>query len=286
MVFYLLVTFVGLVSAAALVLWLLYGGSPWPAAPPRVVEGGRLLRVIELDPKGLTIGYEDGGWAVCENFELRVSEDGGVKSLLIRGTFVKDFTEEPDGGLVKSSSEELLYGDAAYAVALDGSFARRVVDAGEWDRARKFGPEELDSEFTSSERRFYFYKGETLPEGGATAGGAPLTRLGVGGAEPKSWLLSEGGRYAAGFSHTSRRRPLKLPSLIPLFGVDDRIIAGTMYVDLFDGATGERLARAAGGHKGSSDMYVFQQATWFDARYFAMPLDEGFGSWLVGALPE
>jgi hypothetical protein len=56
-------------------------------------------------------------------------------------------------------------------------------------------------------------------------------------------------------------------------------------VDLFDGVTGQRLARATKGHKGSYDMYVFRQAVWFDGRYFAMPLDHWFESWLVGALP-
>ena len=119
-----------------------------------------------------------------------------------------------------------------------------------------------------------------------TKGGLPLLRLGLGGAEPTGWLLSEGGRYAAGFSHTSRRRRFKRPSLLPFSGEDDRIIDGTMYVDFFDGLTGERLARATKGHKESFDMYVFRQAVWFDRRYFAMPLDNWFGSWLVGVLPE
>jgi hypothetical protein len=32
-------------------------------------------------------------------------------------------------------------------------------------------------------------------------------------------------------------------------------------------------------------MYVFQKAVWFDGRYFAMPLDVWFGSWLVGVPP-
>jgi hypothetical protein len=59
-----------------------------------------------------------------------------------------------------------------------------------------------------------------------------------------------------------------------------------MYVDIFDGATGGRLARASEGRQGSYDMYVFRQATWFDGRYFAMPLDHWFGSWLVGVMPE
>lgn len=40
------------------------------------------------------------------------------------------------------------------------------------------------------------------------------------------------------------------------------------------------------GHQGSFDMYVFRQATWFDGRYFAMPLRHSFGSWLVGVMPE
>ncbi len=39
---------------------------------------------------------------MCRNSELRVSEEGGLKSLLIRGTFVKDFTVRPDGSLVQS----------------------------------------------------------------------------------------------------------------------------------------------------------------------------------------
>ena len=285
-VLYLLVAVVTLLVVAAVVVWLLYGGSPWPAAPPQVVEGARWLRVVELDQKGLTIDNGDGSWMVCENFELRVSEEGGVKSLLIRGTFVKDFTREPDGRLVQSSSEELLYSDAAYAVALDGSFAQRKVDEGAWSRARPLKPEESQTEFgAGASRRFSYYQGETLPKGGTTAGGVPLTRLGVGGAESEGWLLSEGGRYAAGFSHTTRRRRFKRPSLIPFLGGDDRILDGTMYVDLFDGVTGQRLARATKGHKGSYDMYVFRQAVWFDGHYFAMPLDHWFGSWLVGALP-
>jgi hypothetical protein len=180
----------------------------------------------------------------------------------------------------------LLYGDDAFAVALDGSFARRKVDEAAWSRARPLKPEESQTEFgPGSHRRFYYREGETLPRGGTTAGGLPLTRLGLGGTEPEGWLLSEGGGYAAGLSHASRRRPLKRPSLMPFSGEDDRIIGGTMYVDLFDGVTGQRLARATKGHKGSYEMHVFQRAVWFDGRYFAMPLDDWFGGWLVGVLP-
>jgi len=283
---YIVVIVVGLLLLAAVALFLIYGSLP--AAPPRVLEGARRLRVVELDPMGLTIDNGDGSWTVCENFEPRVSEEGGVRSLLIRGTFIKDFTRQPDGRLVKSDTEELLYGDSAYAVALDGSFAQRKVDEGVWERARRFGPGELDSEFTSSGRRFSLYQGETLPRGGATKGGLPLTGLKLAGAEAEGWLLSPDGRYVAGLSHTSRRRPFKKPSLIPFLGGggDDRIADGTMYFDILDGATGRVLARASKGHRGSYDMSVFRQATWFDGRYFAMPLEHSFGSWLVGVMPE
>jgi hypothetical protein len=285
-IIYLLVGVVALLMAALLVLYMLYGDSPWPAAPPQVVEGGRWLRVVGLDPEGLTVRDGENSWMVCDNFELRVSEEGGVKSLLIRGTLVKNYTREPDGRLVHSSSEELLYSDAAYAVSLDGAFGVRKVDGAAWGRGRRLKPEETETEFgAGAERRVSFYDGATLPPGRTTAGGLPLTRLGLGGAEPEGWLLAEG-RYVAGFSHTSRRRRFKKPSLIPFLGEDDRVTDGTMYVDLFDGATGERLARATKGHKGSFHMHVFRRAVWFDRRHFAMPLDPWFGVWLVGALPE
>lgn len=284
-VVYLVVIVVGLLLLAAVLLFLLYGSLP--AAPPRVVEGERLLRVVDLDSMGLTIKDDDGSWMVCTNFELRVSEEGGVKSLLIRGTLFKDFRKEPDGRYVQSDSTELLYGDDAYAVALDGSFATRKVDEGIWSRARRFTEEESGTEFGSGSKRVFFYHdGETLSRGGVTKGGLPLTRLGTGGAERESWQLSQEGRYVAGFSHTSRRRPFKQPSLIPFLGEDDRIADGTMYVDIFDGANGQRLARATKGHQGSYDMSVFRQARWFEGRYFAMPLRHDLGSWLVGALPE
>lgn len=277
---YIIVIMLGLVLLALLVLVLLYGSLP--AAPPRVLEGGRRLGVVELDPEGLTIKNDDGSWMVCRNFELRVAEEGGVKSLLIRGTYVKDYTRRPDGTFVHSDTEELLYGDSAYAVALDGTFARRKVDEGVWERARRFENGELDTEYASSDRRLFKSQGET-----PTKGGLPLKSLGVGGAESEGWLLSPDARYVAGFSHTSRRRPFKKPSLFPIFGGDDdRIADGTMYVDFFDGSTGERFARASEGHQGSYDFYVFQQATWFDGRYFAMPLKHSFGSWLVGVMPE
>jgi hypothetical protein len=116
-VLYLLVAVVALSVAAVFVLRLLFGDSPWPAAPPRVVEGGRRLGVVELDPKGLTINQGDGSWMVCRDFELRVSGEGGVESLLIRGTYLKDSRERlardegaqgllrherlPPGGLVR-----------------------------------------------------------------------------------------------------------------------------------------------------------------------------------------
>ena len=247
-VLYLGVAVVVLLAAAAAVLWLFYGDSPWPAAPPRVVEGGQSLRVVELDPGGLTIRSAENEWIVCQNFELRVSEEAGVKSLLIRGTFFKDFTARPDGSLVRSDAGGLLYSDAAYAITLEGQFRVRKVDAAAWSRARPLRPEESETEYgPGASRRFYYDKGETLPKGGTTAGGLPLTRLGVGGAESEGWLLSEGAGYAAGFSHTTRRRRFERPPLIP-FGGDDRILDGTMYVDLFEGATGGRLARATKGH--------------------------------------
>jgi hypothetical protein len=277
---YVIVVVAALLLLAALAFFILYGSLP--AAPPRVLEGESRLRVVEFDPEGLTIKNEDGSWYVCKKFELRVSEEeGGVKSLLIRGTFPKSLRREPDGRLVQSDTEELLYGAHAYAVALDGSFARRKVDEGVWERARRLGPDELDTEYTSSDRRLFNSQGGT-----PTKGGLPLKSLAVGGAESGGWLLSRDGRYVAGFSHTSRRRPFKRPSLIPFLGEDDRIADGTMYVDIFDGATGERRARASKGHRGSYDMYVFRQATWFGGRYFAMPLDHAFGSWLVGVMPE
>jgi hypothetical protein len=276
---YIIVVMLALVLLALVALLLLYGSLP--AAPPRIVEGETRLRVVEFDPEGLTIKNEDGSWMACRNFELRVSEEGGVKSLLIRGSYIKNYTRRPDGTFVQSDTEELLYGDNTYAVALDGSFAQRKVDEAVWERARRFKPGELDTEYASSDRRLFKSQGE-MP----TKGGLPLKSLGVGGAESEGWLLSTGGRYVAGFSHTSRRRPFKKPSLMPFSGEDDRIADGTMYVDIFDGSTGERLARASKGHQGSYDMYVFQQATWFDGRYFAMPLKQSFGSWLVGVMPE
>ena len=285
LILYLVVVVVGLLFVAALALYMLYGSLP--ASPPRVVEGERLLRVVRLDSMGLTIKNEDGSWMVCRNFELRVLEEGGLKSLLIRGTFVKDFRKEPDGRLVQTDAKELLYSDDAYAVALDGSFATRKVDEGAWSRARRFTEEESETEYGAGSKRVYFYHdGETLPRGGETRGGLSLTRLATGGAELEGWQLSQEGRYVAGFSHTSRRRPFKRPSLIPFLGEDDRIADGTMYVDIFDGATDRRLAQATKGHQGSYDMYVFHQARWFEGRYFAMPLTNDFGSWLVGALPE
>jgi hypothetical protein len=128
---YLLVGAVALLMAALLVLYVLYGDSPWPAAPPRVAEGGRWLRVVGLDPEGLTVRDGENSWMVCDNFELRVSEEGGVKSLLIRGTLVKNYTREPDGRLVHSSSEELLYSDPAYT-----SSAGRSGSTGATSRCR------------------------------------------------------------------------------------------------------------------------------------------------------
>jgi hypothetical protein len=289
-VVYLLVGVAALVVASVLVLWLLYGGSPWPTAPPRVEEGGQWLRVVRLKPWGLTVKLADGHWAVCQNFELRVLEEGGVKSVLIRGTFFlreAEFTEQPDGRVVMSRPVENAYSDEIYAVTLDGAARTREADEAAWSRARALTPEESQTEFGPGRHRMFSYdKGETLPRGGVTGGGLPLTSLELGGAEPSGWLLSQGGRYAAGFSHTSRRRLLKRPSLIPFGGEDDRIIAGTMYVDIFEGATGRRVARATQGHKESYDMYVFRQAVWFEGRYFLMPLDHRFEGWLVGALPE
>jgi hypothetical protein len=289
-VLYLLVGVVALLVASVLVLWLFYGGSPWPAAPPRVVEGGRLLGVVSLDPMGMTAVYGEGRRAVCRSFELRVLGEGAVKSVLIRGTlFLREaeFTRQPDGGIVMTRPVERSYSEDIYAVTLDGDFRVRKVDEAAWSRARRLTPEESQTEYgPGSSRRVFYHQGETLPPGRTTAGGLPLTRLGVGGAESEGWLLSQGGRHVAGFSHTSRRRRFKRPSLLPFSGEDDRIIGGTMYVDVFDGATGQRLARASKGHKESYDYYVFQQATWFEGRYFVMPLDNWFGSWLVGALPE
>ena len=59
-----------------------------------------------------------------------------------------------------------------------------------------------------------------------------------------------------------------------------------MYVDIFDRASGKRLARASKGHAGSHEFYVFEEATWIEGRYFLMPLDSLFDSWLVGVMPE
>jgi hypothetical protein len=286
---YLLLAVVALPVVAAAVLWLLYGDSPWPAAPPRVEEGAGRLRVVVLDPEGLTIRRGDGGWSLCRGFELRVLEEGGEKSVLIRGTLY-----EWGVGLVQgtdvaagTSRVEHEYSDNTYAVTLGGTFGARKVDAAAWARARPLKPEESETEFgAGASRRFSFHQGETLPPGGTTKGGLPLPSLRRGGEEPSGWLLAEGGRYAAGFSHTSRRRRFKRPQLMPFSGEDDRILDGTMYVDLFDGVTGERLARATRGHKGSYEMHVFRRAVWFDGRYFAMPLDNWLGVWLVGAMPE
>lgn len=289
-ILYLLVGVVALLVAALLTLYALYGSSPWPADPPRVAEGGRRLGVVRFTPLGLTAEYGEGRRAVCQNFEVRVLEEGGEKSALIRGTlFLRppEFARQPDGGVVMSRPAELAYSDDTYAVSLDGAFRARKVDAAAWERARPLKPEESETEFgAGASRSVSYYEGDTLPRGARTGGGLPLTRLALGGAEPEGWLLAEGGRYVAGFSHTSRRRRFKRPSLMPFLGEDDRVADGTMYVDIFDGVTGERLARATKGHKGSYDMAVFRRAVWFDRRYFLMPLDHQFAGWLVGALPE
>ena len=261
--------------------------------PPRVDEGAEWLRVVTLDPLGLTIKRGGAAWSVCNGFELRVLDEGGVKSLLVRGTlFVRgaEFGADAEGRVYESRPPQYEYSDSTYAVALDGSFRTRKIGAGEWARARELTDEERGVGHAYPATRKFYRDGEgTLPEGGATRGGLPLTRLEVGGAEPSNsgWLLSQEGKYVAAFSHTSRRRAYKRPNLIPfLGGEDDRIAGGTMYVDVFDGAAGRRLARASRGHRGSSEFYVFEEAVWFEGRYFAMPLDSTLGAWLVGAFPD
>lgn len=286
-VFVYVIVVVAALFLAAFVLFVLFGSLP--AAPPRVVEGEGRMRVVELKPMGLTIKRGDGSWLVCEDFELRMSEEAGAKSLLIRGRDLvgdSEYGKGADGRAVVTKPARYKFSDSTYAVSLDGSFAQRKVDDDTWERARRFGPDELDSEYNSSARRFFIYEGKTLPSEGATKSGLLIKSFALAGAETDHWLLSRDGSYVAGFSHTSRRRSSRKPSLMPFIGGDDGIADGTMYVDIFDGATGKRLALAAKGHRGSYEMHVFRQATWVDGRYFVMPLNGVFDSWLVGVMPE
>jgi hypothetical protein len=280
------------IAAAAALLVLLVGcGGLAPAAAARVEEGAGLVGVVTLDRWGLTVRRDEKSWTVCRNFDLRVLDEGGSKSLLIRGKNYlssSEFGLDAGGRLVETRPARCEYSDDWYAVSLGGSFAVRKVGPAEWARGRELSEEEKGNERRGgATRKFFPHEGKTLPEGGATRGGLPLTLLDVSGDEMtgSGWLLSQAGRYVAAFSHTSRRRPYKRPSLIPFSGEDDRIAGGLMYVDFFDGETGRRLARASKGHNGSHEFYVGEQAVWFEGRYFAMPLDGVLGVWLVGAFP-
>ena len=278
-----------IVVLAALLAVLVGCGVGVRSAPPRVDEGAERLRVVTLDPLGLTIKRSDVSWTICQNFELRVLEEGGPKSLLIRGTlFLRgaEFDTDAEGHLFEKRPPEVEYSDNTYAVSLDGSFGVRKIGGEEWARARALTEEERGlGPPRFAERRFFLYEGRTLPEGGATRGGLPLTRLEVGGAEEPRWLLSQGGGYVAAFSHTSRHGEKKSSGFFPFIGGSDGIEDGTMYFDFFDGSTGQRLARVSKGHNGSGEFYVFEQAVWFEGRYFAMPLERPLGVWLIGVLP-
>lgn len=210
-----------------------------------------------------------------------------------------EFGQAADGSIVLTRDIEYAYSDNCYAVSLDGGFAPRDAAPGEWERGRKRrddydvrgayddmsirqpdgslciwnrNGEEIVSYENPSADGFVRWRGREYK-----ASGKELN---------SDALLSQDARRLAVFSHTSRRKLFKMPSLMPFLGGDDGIAGGMMFVDLYDASTGERIAAASLPHRGSMDMIVFSRAAWIGGRYFVMPTEFRASSYLLGIMPE
>lgn len=271
-------------------LTLLYKSCFAARRPPQVSEGERWLHVVRLDI--FTIKQKDDSEIICREYELRLTGIAREKALLIRGRDIvreAEFSKDANGQIFVSRPIQYQYSDNIYSVNLDGSFTAGKIGKSAWDKARPVANNDMRPGYNSDgTRRLYGNESRQAAAGGSdteSVHDAPVSSA-VGGAELRHELLSQSGHYIASFSHTSRRRLFKRPSLFPLLGGDDGIANGTMYVDLFDGKTKRRLAQASQGHNGSLDMSVFEEATWVEDRYFVMPLEVLPRNWLIGVMPE
>lgn len=248
--------------------------------PPQVTHGEARLRIVRF-PEQFMIKLAENRYELPQTEEFRFSRQGG-ESLLFR---MKGYRAEGTGADPKTGAYVVNYeySDNAYAVSLDGRFDVRAVLETEWEQGQKRRETDDRGGDFEPDGSIRIYASEGLEESAYKG-----RRLAKTGAEFYSnvALVSPNGKWVAVFSHTSRRRWFKRPSLIPFMGGDDRIASGTMFVDLFDARTGERLATAQAPHEGSFDMYVFTQAAWIEDRYFVMPLDTFMRGAIIGIMPE
>ncbi len=282
-------------------LLMVIAGCSLFARPPKVTSGGKHLRFVKL-PEHFRTQISGKSYRIFWQYlEIRMSDVGGEKAMLLRGSDMAkpaEFAEDSNGKLFVKREIEYEYSENMYAVSLDGSFTVRGVDSLEWERGR---PLPTDDERRADESNRDVYN----PDGSLTIFNVnDRGVIGYDNIDAKNFvdfkgrsykasgkelnstaLLSQDAKWAAVFSHTSRRRLFKRPSLFPFLGGDDRIASGTMYVDIYDVGTGERIAAAQTPHRGSGDMYVFKQAVWVEGRYFLMPLRTSPPIYMVGAMP-
>ncbi|HEX8351481.1 MAG TPA: hypothetical protein VF611_01050 [Pyrinomonadaceae bacterium] len=227
---------------------------------------------------------------------------GGLQTVSFPGPFLAHFSGETPGGggtiidsleyelkrLPGNRGGELLFAMKGfdpgarravlsrnvYAVSLDGGSRVREAMAAEWEA------------------------GEALPRGGEglSTGGDVETPEGVryrGKLFPKSgraWgslvaLPSPRGSRLAVFSHAGGPASV-LPPLVPLDSnaPPGEPESGTLFVDIYDTNTGERLASGSSSYSRSPASAFFGRAFWAGDGYFIMPLDVFGQTCLLGLL--
>lgn len=194
-----------------------------------------------------------GGGTIIDSLEYEVKRHKGNRAgdLLFA---MKDF--DPRSQVPVRSKN-------VYAVSLDGSLRVREATAAEWDAAEVLprGGEGLSTGGDVETPEGVRYRGKVFPKSGRSWGSYVA-------------LPSPRGSRLAVFSYTGGP-PSLLPPLVPLDSnaPPGEPESGTLFVDIYDTDTGERLASGSSAYSRSPASAFFDRAFWAGDDYFIMPLD-------------
>jgi hypothetical protein len=227
---------------------------------------------------------------------------GGLQTVSFPGPFLAHFKGETPGGggtiidsleydvrrLSGDRPAELLFAmkgfdpgagrpvrsENVYALSLDGKLRVRGATAAEWDAGEALprGGEGLSAGGDEETPEGVRYRGKTFPKSGSSWGSYVA-------------LPSPRGSRLAVFSYKGGPKSA-LPPLVPLDSnaPPDEPESGTLFVDVYDTSTGERLAFGSSAYNRSPASAFFGRAFWAGDDYFVMPLDVFGQTCLLGLL--
>jgi hypothetical protein len=242
-----------LLSVCLTLIGLLLAPQGKPSAPPVVTNSHGQFRVIRFPQRWLESGGRKGELITTREYEIRQDKRSSQNELLFGAR----------------SLESNRYSRNLYAVDT-GNSTIRLVPRQRWEKA-----ERVDTE---SEAIFPI-SGYDKPQGIYEYDGRRYFETGKSGGEAR---LSPNRKYLAVMSYTDA---FQRPQLIPPIGGGEAM-RGAAYWEVYDIRSGTKVLSGQMSYSGQSAGIMFSSAVWVDEKYFVLPLDNQYQSFLIGLLPH